>query len=175
MRKLIIIAASIAALAIPAAALANVAVDNGVGFVGKGDVQTALGWNNAAFDKGVKSLKFTVSGEKVIADYKMSCYGSDAIGHRIISQPGTTTVTATPVLNAGNGKQITGFNLTGQTSGFTATGGATLREEKPEGCLMFMNLGQGDLFGKTQITGGLKVNGIDLPNTPVDAIVAPVA
>src|SRR6476661_5999560 len=114
MRKLIIIAASIAALAIPAAALANVAVDNGVGFVGKGDVQTALGWNNAAFDKGVASLKFTVSGEKVIADYKMSCYGSDAIGHRIISQPGTITVTATPVLNAGNGKQITGFDLTGQ-------------------------------------------------------------
>ena len=32
---------------------------------------------------------------------------------------------------------------------------------------MFMNLGQGDLFGKTQVTGGLKVNGIDLPNTPV--------
>ncbi len=31
-----------------------------------------------------------------------------------------------------------------------------------------MNLGQGDLFGKTvTITGGLKVNGIDLPNTPV--------
>ena len=36
-----------------------------------------------------------------------------------------------------------------------------------------MNLGQGDLFGKTQITGGLKVNGIDLPNTIVDS--APVA
>ena len=38
---------------------------------------------------------------------------------------------------------------------------------------MYMNLGQGDLFGKTQITGGLKVNGIDLPNTPVE--VAPIA
>ena len=63
----------------------------------------------------------------------MSCYGSGEVGHRIISQPGTTTVTATPIYNAGNGRQITGFNLTGQTSGFTATGGATLREEKPEG------------------------------------------
>jgi len=167
MRKLIITGAAIAALAIPTAAMASVAVDNGVGTVGKGDVQSALGWNNHDFDKNAANLKFTAGVEKVIADYKMSCYGSDAIGHRIISQPGTTTVTATPVLNAGNGKQIIGFNLTGQTSGFTATGGATLREEKPEGCLMFMNLGQGDLFGKTQITGGLKVNGIDLPNTPV--------
>ena len=89
---------------------------------------------------------------------------------RIISQPGTTTVTATPVLNAGNGKQITGFNLTGQTSGFTTTGGTTLREDRARRArLMYMNLGQGDLFGKTQITGGLKVNGIDLPNTPVVA------
>ena len=35
-------------------------------------------------------------------------------------------------------------------------------------------LGQGDLFGKTQITGGLKVNGIDLPNTPVESF-RPVA
>ena len=175
MRKFIIAVASLLALAIPAAGIASVAVDNGVGTVGKGDVQSALGWNNAAFDKGAGSLKFTVGAEKVIADYKMSCYGSDAIGHRIISQPGTATVAATAVLNAGNGKQITGFNLTGQTSGFTATGGATLREEKPEGCLMFMNLGQGDLFGKTQITGGLKVNGIDLPNTPLESVVAPVA
>ncbi len=40
------------------------------------------------------------------------------------------------MLNAGNGKQITGFNLTGQTSGFTATGSATLRDGTvPEGCV----------------------------------------
>jgi hypothetical protein len=38
---------------------------------------------------------------------------------------------------------------------------------------MYMNLGQGDLFGKTQITDGLKVNDIALPNTPV--AVAPIA
>ena len=37
---------------------------------------------------------------------------------------------------------------------------------------MFMNLGQGDLFGKTQVTGDLKVNNVALPNTPVE--VAPV-
>lgn len=104
----------------------------------------------------------------------MSCYGSDAIGHRIIAIPGTTTVTATPIYNAGNSKQITGFNLTGQTSGFTSTGGAALRDVPcPEGSFMYMNLGQGDLFGKTQITGGLQVNSIDLPNTPVE--VAPIA
>ncbi len=35
-----------------------------------------------------------------------------------------------------------------------------------------MNLGQGDLFGKVAVTGGLKVNGVDLPNTPIE--IAPV-
>jgi len=180
MRKFILTAISALAItgAVAATASANVAVDNGVGYVGKGDVQTALNWNNDAFDKGAGSLKFTAGAEKVIADYKMSCFNGStgaidtAVSHQIISQPGTTTITATPVLNAGNGKQITGFNLTAQTSGFTATGAATLRTVPcPEGSFMYMNLGQGDLFGKTQITGGLKVNGIDLPNTPVPAAV----
>ena len=55
------------ALAIPTAGIASVAVDaNGVGYVGKGDVQSALGWNNGDFDKNVASLKFT-AGAKVIA------------------------------------------------------------------------------------------------------------
>jgi hypothetical protein len=184
MKKIILGVVAVAMLAIPTAAIASVAVDNGVGTVGKGDVQSALGWNNAAFDKGVGTLKFTAGAEKVIADYKMSCFNGttgaiDAeVSHQIISQPGTTTVTATPVFNAGNGKQIIGFDLTGQTSGFTATGGATLRMVPcPEGSFSYMNLGQGDLFGKTQITGGLKVSGmvdgqmktVDLPNTPVPA------
>ena len=145
-------------------------------------MQSALGWNNAAFDKGVGSLKFTAErreGHRRLQDDLLQRHdgGHDTVGHRIISQPGTATVAATPVLNAGNGKQITGFNLTGQTSGFTSTGGATLRDptDARRARLMFMNVGQGDLFGKTQITGGLKVNGIDLPNTPVESVVAPVA
>ena len=175
MRKIIITGTALAMLAIPAAASASVNVnDAGVGTVGKGDVQTALGWNNAAFDKGVGTLKFTASAEKIIADYKMSCFNGSTgaidaeVSHTIISQPGTATFTATPIYNAGNGKQITGFNLTGQTSSFTATGGNTLRTVPcPDGSFSYMNVGQGDLFGKTQITGGLKVNDIALPNTPV--------
>jgi hypothetical protein len=179
MRKFILVAATVASLAVPAAASANVSVTDGVGYVGKGDVQSALKWNNGDFDKGVGSLKFTASAEKVIADYKMSCFNGStgaidsAVGHRFISQPGAATITPTPVLSS-NGKQITGWNLTGQTSGFTAAGGATLRDVPcPEGSFMYMNLGQGDLFGKTQITDGLKVNDIALPNTPV--AVAPIA
>ena len=183
MRKFILTAISALAItgAVAATASANVAVDNGVGYVGKGDVQTALNWNNAAFDKGAGSLKFTAGAEKVIADYKMSCFNGStgaidtAVSHQIISQPGTATVKADPIYNAGNGKQITGFNLNGATSGFTVTagGGASMRTVPcPDGSFSYMNLGQGDLFGKTQVTGDLKVNNVALPNTPVE--VAPV-
>jgi hypothetical protein len=40
--------------------MASVAVDNGVGSVSKGDVQTALGWNNAAFDANSNNVVFSV-------------------------------------------------------------------------------------------------------------------
>ena len=47
MTKYIVAIAALVALAVPTAAMASVAVDaNGVGFVGKGDVQSALGWND---------------------------------------------------------------------------------------------------------------------------------
>ena len=46
MKKFIIAGMAVAMLAIPAAASANVAVENGVGYVGKGDVQNALGLKN---------------------------------------------------------------------------------------------------------------------------------
>ena len=176
MRKFIILAISLMALAIPTAALASVAVDgNGVGFVGKGDVQTALGYaNDAAIQQAVKEGKITFSlgsAEKVTADYMMSCYGSDAVGHTIIVQPGTMSVTAVARANA-QGKLTTGWDLTG--TGFTAAGNAFIRTVPcPEGSFMYMNLGQGDLWNKVVPTGDgtLSVtNGVTtvaLPNTPV--------
>ena len=180
MRKLLIIAASLAALAIPTVALANVAVENGVGFVGKGDVQTALGYaNDAAIQQAVKDgkIKFSLgSAEKINADYMMSCYGSDAVGHTIIVQPGTMSVTAVARANP-QGKLTTGWDLTG-TTGFTAAGNAFIRTVPcPEGSFMYMNLGQGDLFNKVVPTGDgtLSVtNGVTtvaLPNTPVAPVV----
>ena len=68
MRKLIILGISIAALAIPATALATVAVDaSGNGFVGKGDVQTALGYgNDGAFQAAnPASATFTIAGDRI--------------------------------------------------------------------------------------------------------------
>ncbi len=86
-----------------------------------------------------------MGADRVIADYMMSCYGSDAVGHKIITQSGTVRLEA--VANVNNGKLANGWDLTGKAiGGFTSTGGATLRDVPcPEGSFMYMNLGQGDL------------------------------
>ena len=68
MRKLVILGASLMALAVPGpAARASVTIDAaGKGFVGKGNVQTALGYNNAALQKAVdaKTLVFTARSRR---------------------------------------------------------------------------------------------------------------
>ena len=60
MRKFIIGAVALVALAVPTAAIAGVAVDaSGTGHVDKGDVQSALKWNNGDFDKYAGGLTFS--------------------------------------------------------------------------------------------------------------------
>jgi len=172
----IVALAAITLFATTAVASASVSVTDGVGFVGKGDVQTALGYaNDAAIQQAVKDgkIKFSLgSAEKVNADYMMSCYGSDAVGHTIIVEPGTMSVTAVARVNP-QGKLTTGWDLTGGT-GFTAAGNAFIRTVPcPEGSFMYMNLGQGDLWNKVVPTGDATLsvtNGaktVALPNTPV--------
>ena len=49
---------------------------DGTTSVTKGEVQTALGWNNADFDAYVgkaKDVQFVVAGERVNVDYPMVC------------------------------------------------------------------------------------------------------
>jgi hypothetical protein len=59
MKKLMVTAAFVAALAIPSAASASVNVDaNGYGFIGKGDVQTALNLNNDLLQKNASNIAF---------------------------------------------------------------------------------------------------------------------
>jgi hypothetical protein len=178
LKKLILGLAATATIAVPLALAgpANAATTdvNGVVNVSKGEVQTALGWNNPAFDKGAGSLKFTAGAEKII-DYPMTCFNLNtgaqtSGGHRLIVQTGKATVTATPVYNAGNGKQITGFNLTGQTNGFAVTGGTVRDVTCGEDTVLFMNDGLA-VQNPVSVTGGLMVNGMDLIVAPY---VAPV-
>lgn len=175
MRKIILSVAAVAMLAIPAAASANVAVDNGTGYVGKGDVQSALKWNNADFDRG--TVTFTAGVTKSYDNVLTCADGSDR--HVVVSNGGTGTVAKTPVLSA-NGKQITGWNLTGADSSavagndFMAVMVATTticRPDKPVSEMTPEELHRMPIrmaFGAETLTlDGLKVNGVALPNTPV--------
>jgi hypothetical protein len=149
---------------------ANAAVsvnEAGVGTVGKGDVQDVLDWDNHDFDQNVKDVTFTVTYSKM-ADHTLKC-GTYVPGPGIvqtgtvrllITTPVTQTVDATQVLNS-NGKQITGWNLTGGT----ATDGPAVREGGicPTGSF---DIGTATMsfYDSPHV---LKVNGVDLPNTPI--------
>jgi hypothetical protein len=189
MRKILLGLVATAALAAPLAAAtaanASVAFDGSTGHVDKGDIQSALGWNNGDFDKGVSTLKFTAgsaTAEKVTQDYPMLCLNfatgdMSTVGHRLFVQPGTVSadVTAKPVLNS-NGKQITGFDLTSTPGAFKAVGNAVVRDTGCEGGALFMNTGTPSQPNTVTVTGaasGLFVSGngktVALPNTPVPA------
>ena len=63
------------------------------------------------------------------------------VGHRLIVQPGTATISATQTLS-GNGKQINGWTLTGgAASGFTPSGNAVVRDTGCEGGALVWNTG----------------------------------
>jgi hypothetical protein len=167
MKRIIKIAvlAAVAVLATAAVASASVAVDaNGTGYVGKGDVQSALKWNNGDFDKNVANLKFTAGTQVMGNQTRWQCSGGEQSRTSTVVQ--SRTVKATEVLSS-NGKQITGWNLTG--FGYQYLGGGY------SGAPYVGYCPAGESFGgflpnvfTTDVTdGGLKVNGIDLPNTPV--------
>src|SRR3954454_17005217 len=178
--KFIVVAGALAALAAPSVASANVAVDNGVGHVDKGDVQTALKWNNSDFDRG--TVTFTAGVTKTY-DNVLTC-GANAdnkVVHVISTASGDGTVNKTDVLSS-NGKQVTGWTLTGVNSSAVAVSNdlwavtqATFTAclpDKPYTEMTPEELRRLPVKVVTPTTptvtfGGLKVNGVDLPNTPV--------
>jgi hypothetical protein len=135
MRKLIAAVASItaiAALAVPALASATVNVnDQGIGSIGKGDVQSAFGYNDAAFQAANQAGKITFSlgsdvttvyanGQKCAAGYVLSPgdpFNVNKVSLGNLTTPRTPNVT--PLKNP-QGK-VTGYTATGITTG-TQTG-----------------------------------------------------
>jgi hypothetical protein len=172
MRKMrtILALAAVAALAIPAAASADVAVDDqGVGFVGKGDVQTLLGLNDAE----MQSLFQTYPpqfGLHVVKTYDNYWECSDGSVH-----PYTTVVTANrPVDKTANtnnaGKLTNGWNLIG----FFGTTHTSTVDNLPEGETFLVCPHGASVTGLrinddaySTVTSTPYVNGQLLPNTPV--------
>src|SRR6478609_6362901 len=107
----IVALAALALLATAAVASASVTVDaNGNGYVSKGDVQSALKWNNADFDNNAKDLKFTAGTQVMGNQTRWQCSGGEQSQTSLVTQK--RTLKAATLYNA-NGKQITGWNLTG--------------------------------------------------------------
>jgi hypothetical protein len=87
----------------------------GTGFVGKGDVQLAFGWNNAQVQVNAAGVTFTYGQ---IATYDAVCTwttGEGTRGEQIhnVTHTRTTGINTAVTYDARTHKQIDGFNLTG--------------------------------------------------------------
>jgi hypothetical protein len=112
------------ALASPAAAAVTFDPATGAGFVGKGDVQLAFNWNNAALQKNASGVSFNYSSTD---SYEAVCTfttGDGTRGERIhnVDHKKTTSISSTVTYDTRVRNQITGFNLTGLGT-TTTTGG----------------------------------------------------
>jgi hypothetical protein len=98
----------------------------GVGWVGKGEVQTAYGWNNKAMQDNVAGVTFVYDSTST---YDVTCeFDTPSGNHHVITHSNRTAVKASVGSDARNnssGKQgpMTGWYLTG-FGAVTSTGGA---------------------------------------------------
>jgi hypothetical protein len=117
----------LALAAVCTAAIAAVTFDpfTGLGFVGKGDVQLAYGWNNAQLQTNAAGVTFSYGHEE---SYTAVCTWTTAegkLGERIHNVPHKKKISVNSDIaydNRTNKRQITGFNLKGFGDTFTESG-----------------------------------------------------
>lgn len=129
----------------------------GLGFVGKGDVQLALGLNNAQMQAQAGSLTFTYDAQTT---YDVTCEFWTGPSHNrqmhTVTNERSYGVNSAVAYDARRRNQVTGFNLTGMDAGSgdqVPTVGGTCPNGN-SGVITDVQL-QGS-------TGGLKVNGVSL-------------
>jgi hypothetical protein len=176
--KKFITAAVIATLAISSSASAAVSFDAvlGTGFAGKGDVQLAFGWNNAALQRNAKDLTF---GFEETERYDVECEwytGGNTNPQGKVTARKLHEVVKKVKLNSSiavsfdprTRNQITGFNLNGRRAD-TAGGAAPNIGESCHGLGTEGTVSEVIYVGTTasdlQVTYGGDTR--DLPNTPV--------
>lgn len=152
--KKIVTIIGIATFATTAVAAVTMNAD-GVGFVGKGDVQLAFGWNNAQLQTNAGGVTFSYNSQD---NYDAECYWETTTGNgkiivHDITVPKHVSINGTVTYDARVRNQITGFNLTG-FGGVTVTGTVpVVGSECPGG-----NPGTITAVTLTGSTGGLYVN-----------------
>lgn len=108
---------AIALLSVSIATFAAVTFDlsTGTGFVGKGDVQNAFGWNNTQLQNNASGVSLTYDA---VETYEVELYWETETGNgkviiHEVTIPRHTSVNASIAYDARTKNQITGFNLTG--------------------------------------------------------------
>ena len=100
-------------------AVAPITLDTatGVGFVGKGAVQSTFGWNNAELQANAAGISFSFEGNAV---YEQSCVHLTGSEHKVVQKTFKKTLDLSSAVDfmARRNPQakITGFNLTGITA-----------------------------------------------------------
>jgi hypothetical protein len=176
-------AAAAASLLFSSAASAAVAVDDsGVGFVGKGDVQLAFGWNNAAAQANVNGVSFSYETDE---SYAVTCEWDTVTGgknsktiHHAVTNHKSQSVSAGIAADPRKKGQWVGYNLNGFSGTPVVTGEASpnVGDSCPQGGgSSSSDPGENDAVVTAvdieSTSGGLYVsfggNKVPLPNTPI--------
>lgn len=107
-----------------ALAAATFDADTGPGFVGKGDVQDAFGWNNAALRNNAAGVSFSYEATTTYAALCTFTTGDGTRGEQTHYVPHTIglAIGSSVLHTARQHHQIDGFDLTGFGESFTETG-----------------------------------------------------
>jgi hypothetical protein len=112
-RMRIVLVGVVAALTVAGSAAATVTFNRyGTGFVGKGDVQTAFGWNNAQFQRNASGITFTYANDLIEAQTCWQWQNGEVVEvwlrYRLFDEDNVETYQVQR-----HGHKITGFALTG--------------------------------------------------------------
>jgi hypothetical protein len=105
--------------------------ETGTGFVGKGDVQLALNWNNKQLQDNADSLEFA-SVSEVVTEVSWTCTNTNNENTQLRERTTTTTTEGVVSKVARERNQITGFNLTGYSG--TPTSSSTTEGNPLNSC-----------------------------------------
>jgi hypothetical protein len=132
------LAGAVALAAISTAAYATVTFDTttGTGFVGKGDVQLAFGWNNAVMQSRHLAVTFVADTS---AEYDVTCEWDTVTGkssktvHHIVTNHKTVGSTAAVDSTSRKTGQYTGWFLTGMDGSLDGGDAPAVGDSCPQG------------------------------------------
>jgi hypothetical protein len=169
-------AAALTAVAFAGPASASVTVNaDGTGFVGKGDVQTVLGLNNAQMQN--TPVSFTMKSTTT-QSFDWTCVKTMVTGNGTVKETRqeranvTTTDVTAVVSNVARVKnQITGYNLTGLgATTTTSVVDGPAPQSCPDASSGFELDPDSVVSGVPSTTNGFFVNGVSLPITPAPVV-----